>query len=106
VPETCQKKRSTNKIAGSNKGNYILGSYILNPYVSQGYISPCKPSVFAVFEVFSFSVRLHRQSQKVTLSSPGSPKIPEVFAGGPEVSHVTEPYPSPEAGRLTDSSWS
>jgi hypothetical protein len=33
-----------------------------------------------VFEVFSFFYPLHRQSQKVTLSSPGSPKIPEVFA--------------------------
>jgi hypothetical protein len=30
-------------------------------------LTPCKPSVFAVFEVFSLFYPSHRQSQKVTL---------------------------------------
>jgi hypothetical protein len=45
-------------------------------------LTPCKPSIFAVFEVFSVFCPSHRQSPKVALSTPGSRKIPEVFAGG------------------------
>jgi CHAT domain-containing protein len=45
-----------------------------------------------VFEVFFIFYLLHRQSQKVTLSSSESPKIPQVFSTGSPSSCLTDQF--------------